>query len=234
MRLTDILNEAAGGLKLFHGTSSRALPGIMKLGLTPQTKPESVMRGNLSTIPGYTERMVYLAPTAREASVYAQRLCAQFGGDPVILEIAVLPTDPLHVDDDYIIRQILAAMLASEGHPPLSRDDFDADGDIDIEYSTVGAAHQEWAEMLWTHRDAFYQGEIDRIDEPPTILAGLRTGYAAYRDALQAPWQHGLKAKRDPAVAFAGTIPPDRIRVLDRSGLKRAFRQYQRFGRGTV
>lgn len=223
----------------YHGTSSKVLPLIQQHGLTPQTDPESAMRGNWSTIPGYTERMVFLTPLAKEAMYYAEEVCQKIGGEPVLLAVDLLPSDPLHVSDDYIIGVIIRAMMTHEGHPPLTSDDFDEDGDLAFDVSDAAGAFHEWQEYLADHSEAFYRGDLKSVadhsadywDNSDDLLATLEIGYAAFQRAAKAPWQiSARRGQRDPAVVFAGTIPPTRIKILDQNEMRTAgaFRSRKR------
>lgn len=226
------LCEAGSPLRFYHGTSSQVLPMILQQGLTPQSEPASAMRGNGSTIPAYTERMVFLTPLAKEAMFYARELCRKIGGEPVLLAVQLQANDPLHVSDDYICNAVVNAILAQQGHPPLTSDDYDADGDLDLSVSETAGTVEQWQEFIVQHRDAFYAGKLDQIVDHDDLLDGmpqeairaaLEAGYTAFQRAVKAPWQASARRdQRDPAVAFAGTIAPERIRVMNPAQRKRA------------
>lgn len=77
---------------LWHGTSTTLWPEIQRLGLLvePQTRAEP------ETTPGY----VYLTADPDHARrFYARRAASVFGGDPLVLRVAV-PWDELSFDED--------------------------------------------------------------------------------------------------------------------------------------
>jgi hypothetical protein len=236
-------------MTFYHGTTSNALPAIRQHGLTPQDEPQSAMRGNMSTIPGYTERMVFLAPVAREAWFYAREQAEAHGGKPVVLAVTVHPSDPLRVSDDYILTQIFRAICQAHD---LSGDlEYDEDGDVPPEYDDNNELYHIWREIL-SHpavRTDLYAGRIDQavqkflpdaiyhLDGEPAEIEQhlakiLEIAYQTFQEAKQAPWRASIATDRDPAVAFEGTIPPDRIQILEPKAVTAAKRAYTQKGRG--
>jgi len=159
-------------MRFFHGTTASLLEDILSQGLAPQVTPASVFRGNGSTIPGYTERMVYLTPVRREAYFYAQQQAEEYDDDPLLIEVEVNPDGPLRVDDDYIQRQVIDAAFRGLGMAPLNEDDLDEGGDV-LRSTPRGQFYEGWARVvLFREARLFYLG---RLEETARAVMGSMT-----------------------------------------------------------
>lgn len=212
-------------LYFFHGTHAGNLPRILTEGIRPQKDPSSEFRGNFSTIPGYTEDLVFLAPSLREAAFYAREQSKYSGMAPVIFQVAVSDHEKLHVSDDYRLSHALDAMLTASGLPMLEYDD---DGDVH-EYGRSSGAYYAWREILSLNFEAASSMGPLNIDvmhpDTKSLLADIdgckseqslvwRSMCLAFVESINHPWQCALATDRDPAAGFAGIIPAsDLIRV---------------------
>jgi hypothetical protein len=172
-------------LKFYHGTTVSLLDEIMELGLAPQIAPASVFRGNGSTIPGYTERMVYMTPARKEAFFYAQEQANEYDDKPLILEVTVNADGPLRVDDDYIQMQVIDAAFRGLGMEPLNEDDLDEAGDV-LRDTPWGEFFHEWSKViLFREARLFYSG---RLEETARAALGSSTFLGHYYGMDQTAW----------------------------------------------
>jgi len=208
--------------RLFHGTTSVHLAAIRRRGLLPNPARHSPFRGNASTIPGYTEKLVFLAPEESEAAFYARKQCEALGGYPVIFEVSLESEEALRTSDDYVHWRMMDRILEILGFEPLDEEDLDEDGDLDGSLSDKAGIVLLWREAihlhpkLWTGRFTEAaawlegEGEINR----DFAEKALRTGLAAGIAAMAEPWQHSLAGTRDRAVGHVGTIKTQFLRQI--------------------
>lgn len=186
-------------MKFYHGTTASLLEDILSEGLVPQLRPASVFRGNGSTIPGYTERMVYLTPSRKEAFFYALHQGEEFDDDPLIIEAEIGPDGPLRVDDDYIQRKVIDAAFRDLGMPLLDGDDLDEDGDP-IKDTHRGQFYDQWARVvLFREARLFYAG---RLEETARALLGSMTFLGHYYemgDTAYHIWRNSSPRVGEPA-----------------------------------
>lgn len=221
-------------LRFFHGTSDRLAKHIDVDGLVPQTRPMSANRGNFSTIPGYTEDLVFLAPCIEEAAFYAIASSNYTRTPPVIYEV-VLPDDQnLKVSDDHILDQMLKEVIRVTGlHPP----EYDDDGDICIfGVSTVEIIG--WTGVIEGNSELFLSnlplkiedlkpsphGSNESFDtfirkyhpnaDIPALLSSIRN--AAIR-AQGDHWEKSISSDREPSVAYSGIISSANIKRLSQA-----------------
>jgi hypothetical protein len=221
-------------IRFYHGTHSGLLESISEHGLAPQKDPSSPFRGNLSTIPGFTERHVFLAPAIEQAAFYAREQAAAAGTEPIIFEVRIDDASRLSVTDDYIHMQGILAMLEAAGLPPLEFDD-----DMDVhQYGKSSDAYYAWREVI----SAFCQDLLDNkpfdaravesctdmnfedighVELAPRIWEAMaaRMRRAAYEDQ----WTASIATDRDPAVAHDGPIPSSHLRLIDAHHTARAI-----------
>jgi hypothetical protein len=290
MRLLEIetphVSKSTGpAMTFYHGTTSKVLSKIKRHGLTPQDETDSFFRGNMSTIPGYTRKMVFLTPVVREAWFYADLQSHERGGRPVILEVKVYPTDPLRVTDDYILDQVKKSIMEAAGFAWITTADIGEDGAIHTNspsgefyrmlqrllaygwkdfmtrnYGEMvhGGSLGRWAGYFYSEEEARRLRKLSDDGWPgmrkvrksvrdkaqaeheklaATILerihAALEIGRQRLYTAMQDSWRASIATDRDPAVAFEGTIPPDRIRELNTKQVAAAGEELARVGRGT-
>jgi len=185
-------------LRFFHGTTASLLDDILGEGLAPQVSPASVFRGNGSTIPGYTERMVYLTPVRREAYFYAQHQAEEYDDEPTILEVMVDADGPLRVDDDYISARVVDAAFRGLGMPPLNEEDFDEEGDV-LRDSSRGQFYHEWSRVvLFREARLFFAG---RLEETARAVMGSRTfcgHYYEYEETAFHTWRSSSPMLGEP------------------------------------
>lgn len=248
----DVLSlYQSGRYRFYHGTHSGNLKKIEAEGLAPQADPGGAMRGNLSTIPGITEHLVFLAPCAEEAAYYAVAQAERAGTEPVIFEVIVEGEEFLRASDDYIGSVATNAMLAASGLKPL---EFDEDGDVH-EYGDSTPAYLAWREIFAAHITELTQGapfnkggvcvlsedEIDMlidahgdavprsaegsVQEKVLELAGnvWEAAAAAYTSAPDHDWRLSIATDRDPSVGYRGVIAPDCLTRLDADALAEAI-----------
>lgn len=118
--------ESNEGIFFYHGTTQTNAERIMKIGLRPQDTKligadapkhlQSFFRDNSSTLPGYTDKNVYLSPSLDIAKVYAWRQSAEkvkdperpyLKGDvPVVLKVKIPNPSLLMIDDDTALPEL--------------------------------------------------------------------------------------------------------------------------------
>lgn len=103
----DIVSENVFNPKnipvMYHGTTDKHLSQIERFGLVPQKETDSVMRGNNSTIDGYTQKNIYLTVDPILAQLYANSQASRQGGNPVVFEVRIPDPSKLVADDDHIL-----------------------------------------------------------------------------------------------------------------------------------
>jgi hypothetical protein len=225
----------------YHGTHSGNLDGILRNGLTPQANPVSAMWGNQSTIPGYTEHLVFLTPSLIEAGFYAKAQAEKCGTQPIIFRVTVNDATRLCVSDDYIAVFALKAMLKSSSLPDL---EFDDDGDVH-QYGKSSEAYYLWRQVLDASSAALTKGEkvslqealaaagmeiddLDNIDQGAIADQVWTAMYSAWAEALEHPWQAAIADDRDPAVGYRGIICPDQLQAVDRKKVDQAIKNCHR------
>jgi hypothetical protein len=204
------------------------------------------MRGNQSTIAGFTEKLVFLAPSAPEAAYYAKEQSAAAKLDPVIFSVLVQDASLLTVSDDYVLQKGIESMLATAGLPPLEFDD-----DMDVhEYGASSDAYYLWREIFERGQKNWLAGEpltaevlnsrdmCDWDSSFPEMLQGIKqetlaptiwdAATKAMRQARQDHWTASLAHDRDPAVGYAGAISPAHIELLDPADTLKALKNIRR------
>lgn len=129
----DIVSEDVFNPKnipvMYHGTTDKHLDQIMRFGLMPQGDTKSVMRGNNSTISGYTQKNIYLTVDPVLAQLYANSQSNHLGGNPVVFKVTIPDPNKLVADDDHVIN--VAKKMARE----YIEDKYNVDDAIRDEYS---------------------------------------------------------------------------------------------------
>lgn len=226
--------------RFFHGTHSGNLDSILKKGLTPIDSPQSAMRGNMSTLPGFTEKLVFLTPSASEAAFYARAQAEKFNESPVIFETIVHDESFLFVSDDYVLQQCQAKILAACDLSPM---EYDEDGDPDTN-CTSGDIYFVWREVIDSCKTSLASGEAfssKRIDDQCFDIFDHHNHDEAKKlwdicvetmvSARLDHWSKSIETDRDPAIGYMGVIPPENLSVLSNKDLDRALNGILR-GRG--
>lgn len=228
-------------LRFYHGTHSGNLDAIQTNGLIPQSAPDSAMRGNLSTLPGYTEQCVYLAPTIEEAAFYAKSQAEHAGTDPVVFSVIVKDSTLLCVSDDYVKDQAIETMLVQTGLPQLEYDE-----EMDVhQYGTSSEAYFAWREVIAAHSFALLSGgaydpalieEIDPglldtledLDYEKCIAVAWEAIGQTMREAMRHDWQRSIATDRDPSVGYRGAIGPENLQGMEPADVLRAIKKIRR------
>ncbi len=156
----------------YHGTTSRHLDTIEKVGLQPQPDPVSGLRGNNSTVPGYTEHNVYLTTSLMFARAYAN---VQVRNDEkngiegtysVVFEVQIPDPLKLFPDDDLMNKNSsyhywtqlkpedrLMYPLDKAIKPPRF-------GGSIVDHATERAAHEPYTRSLKYNESVAYRGRI--------------------------------------------------------------------------
>lgn len=235
------MTSQAHPLRFYHGTHSRAATMILAEGLRPQAEPKSAMRGNLSTIPGYTERMVFLAPSIEEAAFYAREQAKHAGALPAIFEVIVWDEERVKVSDDYRQDQAIQAMLEFANLPPL---EFDEDMDVD-QNGISSDAYYFWRELLSYMVSEAGDSALERLTDyeresatevmgPINVDALWDRMVSVFMDAQHHHWRASIATDRDPSVAYEGAISTSNLFLISEPRVKSALERIDRGAGNTV
>jgi hypothetical protein len=198
MRYSELIENVINSQQHFyHGTSSSRMQTIKSNGLTPQTDVASFSRGNSSTINGWTDKCIYITTDKTIAKRYAVNETKFSGGNPVILEVDLMDSSKLHVDDDFIIDYVYKQFAAENG---VVTDDVD---------EAIEASDNITGILLGMN--IIFTGSLSEVAEEcyNDIEYAKRMKQYAIK-AAKMDWHNSL-----PNIAYMGIIPPQNIREIE-------------------